>query len=54
MEKNDFTYNHSLHAFKVIYQNEGFLGFYNGYLAASAGGILYQGIAFSLYTFLKE
>lgn len=54
MEKTDFTYTHSLHAFKVIYKNEGFLGFYKGYGAASIGVIIYQGIAFSLYTMLKE
>ena len=54
MEKHNFTYSHSLDAFKIIYRDEGFLGFYKGYAAACLGVIIYQGIAFSLYTWLKE
>lgn len=54
MEKSFFTYSNSLHAFKVIYQKEGFFGFYKGYLAAIIGVMIYQGISFSLYTKSKE
>lgn len=54
MEKSVFTYSNSLHAFSVIYQREGFLGFYKGYTAAILGVVIYQGIAFSLYTRTKE
>lgn len=54
MEKTNFSYKHGLHAFQMILKNEGFLGFYKGYGAASLGVVIYQGIAFSLYTLLKE
>ena len=37
-----------------IFKKEGFLGFYKGYGAACLGVFIYQGIAFSLYTHLKE
>jgi hypothetical protein len=43
-----------LNAFSVIYKKEGFLGFYKGYGAACLGVFIYQGISFSLYTYLKE
>ena len=54
MEKGEFSYSHSWHAFQVIYEKEGFFGFYKGYLAAGLGVFIYQGISFSLYTKLKE
>jgi len=53
MEKNAFTYSNSIHAFALIYKREGFLGFYKGYGAAIVGVVIYQGIAFSLFTKAK-
>jgi len=53
MEKDNFSYKNNINAFKSIYQKEGFLGFYKGYLASSSGIFIYHGFSFFIFTRLK-
>ena len=54
MERDSFSYHSNLEAFKIIFQREGFSGFYQGFTAASCGIVVYHGCSFFIYTKLKE
>ena len=54
MEKDNFTYKNNINAFKLIYQKEGFFGFYKGYSASVMGIFIYHGFSFFIFTRLKE
>lgn len=54
MEKDNFSYKNNINALKLIYQKEGFLGFYKGYLASSSGIFIYHGFSFFIFTRLKQ
>ncbi len=54
MEKDSFSYRNNLGAFKTIFEKEGFIGFYQGSIAAVIGIIIYHGCSFFVFTKLKE
>lgn len=54
MEKDNFSYKNNLSAFKLIFEKEGFLGFYKGYTASLVGIFIYHGFSFFIFTRLKE
>ena len=54
MQKDSFTYHNNLNAFKTIFHTEGLIGFYQGYIAASFGIVIYHGCSFFVFTKLKE
>jgi hypothetical protein len=54
MERDSFSYHSNTSAFKIIFQREGLLGFYQGYGAAACGIVIYHGCSFFLFTKMKE
>ena len=54
MEKDNFTYKNNLNAFRLIFEKEGFFGFYRGYCASVIGIFIYHGFSFFIFTRLKE
>ena len=54
MEKDTFSYHNNWNAFVTIFQREGFGGFYQGYVAAACGIVIYHGCSFFIFTKLKE
>jgi hypothetical protein len=54
MEKENFTYKNNIEAFSKIFKNEGFLGFYRGYIASICGIVVYHGTSFFVFTSVKQ
>lgn len=54
MERDNFTYNNNIQAFKKVYMTEGFLGFYKGFGASLCGIIIYHGFSFFIFTSIKQ
>lgn len=54
MERDTFSYRNNMEAFRLIFQREGFSGFYQGFAAALCGIFIYHGCSFFVFTKLKE